>query len=149
VVEDRTGEDGHDGFLRAFVQCTVRCTAHCRRTMYDPSRGRLDEGHMEEPQMQRGASAAEQGACAAGRGRPRRARRDRVADDAQARGELGAGAMSLYHYVPNKSELLDGMVDIVFSEIELPSTTSTGRPPCASGRSRRGRCSTGTAGPSA
>jgi AcrR family transcriptional regulator len=37
-------------------------------------------------------------------------------------GELGAGAMSLYHYVPNKDELLDGMVDIVFSEIELPST---------------------------
>ena len=36
--------------------------------------------------------------------------------------ELGAGAMSLYHYVPNKVELLDGMVDIVFSEIELPST---------------------------
>ena len=36
--------------------------------------------------------------------------------------ELGAGAMSLYHYVPNKEELLDGMVDIVFSEIELPST---------------------------
>jgi AcrR family transcriptional regulator len=36
--------------------------------------------------------------------------------------ELGAGAMSLYHYVPNKEELLDGMVDIVFGEIELPST---------------------------
>ena len=36
--------------------------------------------------------------------------------------ELGAGAMSLYHYVPNKEELLDGMVDIVFSEIELPPT---------------------------
>jgi AcrR family transcriptional regulator len=36
--------------------------------------------------------------------------------------ELGAGAMSLYHYVPNKEELIDGMVDIVFSEIELPST---------------------------
>ncbi|MEA2192015.1 MAG: hypothetical protein QOI73_2136 [Solirubrobacteraceae bacterium] len=35
-------------------------------------------------------------------------------------GELGAGAMSLYHYVPNKEELLDGMVDIVFGEIELP-----------------------------
>jgi AcrR family transcriptional regulator len=35
--------------------------------------------------------------------------------------ELGAGAMSLYHYVPNKEQLLDGMVDIVFSEIELPS----------------------------
>jgi len=34
--------------------------------------------------------------------------------------ELGAGAMSLYHYVPNKDELITGMVDIVFSEIELP-----------------------------
>jgi AcrR family transcriptional regulator len=36
--------------------------------------------------------------------------------------ELGVGAMSLYYYVPNKEQLLDGMVDIVFSEIEPPST---------------------------
>ena len=36
--------------------------------------------------------------------------------------ELGAGAMSLYHHVPNKEALRDGMVDLVFSEIELPST---------------------------
>ncbi len=36
--------------------------------------------------------------------------------------ELGVGVMSLYHYVPNKDVLLDGMVDIVFSEIQLPST---------------------------
>jgi len=36
--------------------------------------------------------------------------------------ELGAGAMSLYHYVANKDELLDGMVDLVFAEIELPSS---------------------------
>jgi AcrR family transcriptional regulator len=35
--------------------------------------------------------------------------------------ELGAGAMSLYHYVPNKEQLVDGMVDIVFGEIEPPS----------------------------
>ena len=35
--------------------------------------------------------------------------------------ELGAGAMSLYHYVPNKTDLIDGMIDIVFSEIEPPS----------------------------
>lgn len=34
--------------------------------------------------------------------------------------EMGAGAMSLYHYVANKDELLDGMVDVVFGEIELP-----------------------------
>lgn len=35
-------------------------------------------------------------------------------------GELGAGAMSLYHYVANKEELLDAMIDAVFEEIELP-----------------------------
>ena len=35
--------------------------------------------------------------------------------------ELGAGAMSLYHYVPNKTDLIDGMVDLVFAEIEPPS----------------------------
>ncbi len=33
---------------------------------------------------------------------------------------LDVGAMSLYHYVANKEELLDAMVDIVFDEIELP-----------------------------
>jgi AcrR family transcriptional regulator len=36
--------------------------------------------------------------------------------------ELGAGAMSLYYYVPNKEQLIAGMVDIVFSEIEPPPT---------------------------
>jgi AcrR family transcriptional regulator len=35
--------------------------------------------------------------------------------------ELGVAAMSLYYYVPNKVELIDGMIDIVFSEIEPPS----------------------------
>jgi AcrR family transcriptional regulator len=35
--------------------------------------------------------------------------------------ELGAGAMSLYYYVPSKTELIDGMIDIVFGEIEPPS----------------------------
>lgn len=34
-------------------------------------------------------------------------------------GELGAGAMSLYHYVAGKEELLDAMIDVVFGEIEL------------------------------
>jgi AcrR family transcriptional regulator len=36
--------------------------------------------------------------------------------------ELGVGAMSLYYYVSNKEQLIDGMVDIVFGEIEPPST---------------------------
>ena len=35
-------------------------------------------------------------------------------------GTLGAGAMSLYHYVASKDELLDAMIDTVFAEIELP-----------------------------
>src|SRR3954471_2300249 len=35
--------------------------------------------------------------------------------------ELGASAMSAYHYFANKEQLLDGMVDVVFSEIEPPS----------------------------
>jgi len=34
---------------------------------------------------------------------------------------LGVSAMSPYYYVPNKDRLIDGMVDIVFSEIEPPS----------------------------
>ncbi|MDQ3893663.1 MAG: TetR/AcrR family transcriptional regulator [Actinomycetota bacterium] len=37
-------------------------------------------------------------------------------------GELGVGVMSLYYYVASKDELITGMVDVVFSEIELPST---------------------------
>lgn len=32
---------------------------------------------------------------------------------------LGVEAMSLYHHVPNKDSLLDGMVDTVFAEIEI------------------------------
>ena len=36
--------------------------------------------------------------------------------------QLGVEAMSLYYHVANKGELLDGMVDVVFSEIELPTT---------------------------
>ncbi len=34
--------------------------------------------------------------------------------------ELGVEAMSLYRHVANKDDLLDGMVDVVFGEIELP-----------------------------
>jgi AcrR family transcriptional regulator len=34
---------------------------------------------------------------------------------------LGVEAMSLYNHVANKDQLLDGMVDIVFSEVGLPA----------------------------
>ncbi|MEP6479384.1 MAG: TetR/AcrR family transcriptional regulator C-terminal domain-containing protein, partial [Rhodoglobus sp.] len=35
---------------------------------------------------------------------------------------LGVEAMSLYNHVANKEDLVDGMIDIVFSEIDLPGT---------------------------
>lgn len=34
---------------------------------------------------------------------------------------VGVKAMSLYNHVANKTDLLDGMIDVVFSEIEPPS----------------------------
>jgi AcrR family transcriptional regulator len=35
--------------------------------------------------------------------------------------KLGVEAMSLYNHVANKEDILDGLVDIVFGEIEVPS----------------------------
>jgi AcrR family transcriptional regulator len=35
---------------------------------------------------------------------------------------VGVEAMSLYNHVANKDDLLDGMIDLVFGEIDLPST---------------------------
>jgi len=37
--------------------------------------------------------------------------------------DLGVEAMSLYNHVANKSDLLDGIVDLVIGEIEAPSLT--------------------------
>ena len=64
-------------------------------------------------------------------------------------GALGVEAMSLYNHVANKDDLLDGMVDIVFSEIERRRRVATGRRRCASVRSRPARPWGGTAGRSA
>jgi AcrR family transcriptional regulator len=41
--------------------------------------------------------------------------------------ELGVEAMALYHHFANKDDLVDGMVDLVFGEIELPSSTGDWR----------------------
>jgi AcrR family transcriptional regulator len=40
---------------------------------------------------------------------------------------LGVEAMSLYNHVANKSDLVDGMIDVVFGEIELPQDQSDWR----------------------
>jgi AcrR family transcriptional regulator len=37
---------------------------------------------------------------------------------------LGVEAMSLYNHVANKDDLLDGMIDVVFGEIGLPSSAA-------------------------
>ena len=37
---------------------------------------------------------------------------------------LGVEAMSLYYHVANKDDILDGMVDAVFDEIDLPSSAA-------------------------
>jgi AcrR family transcriptional regulator len=41
---------------------------------------------------------------------------------------LGVEAMSLYNHVASKSDLLDGMVDAVFSEIGLPAGEASWKP---------------------
>ena len=60
--------------------------------------------------------------------------------------ELGVEAMSLYTYVSGKDDLLDGMVDIVFGEIDVPAPARAGATPYAAGPSRRARCCTPTPG---
>lgn len=40
----------------------------------------------------------------------------------QVAGELGVGTMSLYTYVPGRTELVDLMIDRVFGELRLPET---------------------------
>jgi AcrR family transcriptional regulator len=40
---------------------------------------------------------------------------------------LGVQPMAVYYHVANKSEILDGILDLVFSEIELPSPESEWR----------------------
>jgi AcrR family transcriptional regulator len=42
--------------------------------------------------------------------------------------ELGVEAMSLYNHVANKDDILDGIVDLVFSEIGLPASGAEWKP---------------------
>src|SRR3979411_2024970 len=42
--------------------------------------------------------------------------------------ELQVEAMSLYNHVANKDDILDGIVDLVFSEIALPSDQADWKP---------------------
>ena len=42
--------------------------------------------------------------------------------------DLGVEAMSLYNHVANKDDILDGIIDLVFSEIALPSGKGDWKP---------------------
>ena len=55
--------------------------------------------------------------------------------------ELGVKAMSLYNHVADKDDILDGIVDLVFAEIAVPSDQTDGRRPCVFGRARPTRLS--------
>ena len=63
--------------------------------------------------------------------------------------ELGVEAMSLYHHVANKHALLDGMIDIVFSEIDPPAAGGDWKAELRGPRSRRWPRCAGTRGRSA
>ena len=52
--------------------------------------------------------------------------------------ELGVVPMALYKHVANKEELLDGMVDIVFGEIESPAVDGDWRRPADCSHAQRG-----------
>jgi AcrR family transcriptional regulator len=45
----------------------------------------------------------------------------------QLGGELGVEAMSLYKHVSNKDEILDGMIELVVGQIEIPSSDAEWR----------------------
>ena len=60
--------------------------------------------------------------------------------------ELGVEAMSLYNHVANKDDIVDGIVELVLGEIEVPPARPTGRRRSVEPRSRRTRSSCATAG---
>ena len=57
--------------------------------------------------------------------------------------ELGVKPMSVYHYVANKDEIIDGIVDLVYGEMDLPSAQGGWRTEmerrCSSARDVLGR----------
>ena len=51
--------------------------------------------------------------------------------------ELGVKPMAIYYHVANKDEILDGIVDLVFAEIELPEAGGGGAQAGAANSARR------------
>ena len=53
--------------------------------------------------------------------------------------ELGVDAMSLYHHVRNKDDILDGIVDVVVGEIDARPADADWKTACAGGSWPPGR----------
>ena len=59
---------------------------------------------------------------------------------------LGVKPMSVYHHVANKEQILDGIVDLVFAEIDLPSPEGDWRAEIRRRAASAGRSCAGTPG---
>lgn len=53
--------------------------------------------------------------------------------------DLGVEAISIYNHVANKDDLTNGMAEVIFGEIELPSHGEAGGAPSESARSPSAR----------
>jgi AcrR family transcriptional regulator len=110
----------------SFLHCVIVLPLHCTGKLYGVKYG--DVMHSSEPEPEDRVSPEPAAA------RPHLSRekvlRAAVAMADEAGGgvpstrrlaeRLGVRAMALYHHFRNKDELLDGMVDLVFAEVELP-----------------------------
>src|SRR5437879_2341045 len=61
--------------------------------------------------------------------------------------ELGVEAMTLYYYVAKKDEIVNGILDLVVGEIEVPQAEAIGRRLCVEALSQHMRFCCVTPGP--
>ena len=61
--------------------------------------------------------------------------------------ELGVKPMSVYHYVANKDEIIDGIVDLVYARSSCRCPAATGGRRCGGEPNRPGGCWRSTPGP--
>src|SRR5205823_9740391 len=63
--------------------------------------------------------------------------------------QLGVEAMTVYYYVAKKDDIVNGILELVVGEIEVPSTEATGGRHYVEARSQPTRSCCVTAGPAA
>lgn len=108
----------------------------------DESSPSREDGVVRTPEVERRLALLWEGREVAGRGRKARFTLDEVVDAGirvavrdglnalsmrRVAAELGVGAMTLYTYVPGRAELIDLMVDRVYSTLDLPGPDDSWR----------------------